>query len=115
MKPYLPYLYLCCAVALEVIATSALKASNSFTNLVPSVIMVVGYGIGFFFLSLVMRSIPVGVTYALWSGLGIVLITLLSAYLFKEMLDAAALIGMGFIIAGIVIIQLYSKVGQTGA
>lgn len=114
MTPFMPYVYLVIAVGLEVIATSALKASNSFTNLLPTVVMVVGYLVSFYLLSLVMRSIPVGITYALWSGLGIVSICVLSSVLFKEVLDLPAIIGLGFIIAGIVIVQVFSKVSHGG-
>lgn len=109
LTPYLPYLYLALAVAAEVVGTTALKASMSFTKLVPTITLAVAYLIAFFFMSLVMRSLPVGITYALWSALGIVLITIASVYLFDEVLDLPAIIGIIMIISGIVIIQLFSK------
>lgn len=114
MKPFLPYIFLFIAVSLEVIGTTALKASNSFTNLLPTVLTIISYVVGFYVLSLVMRTLPVGITYALWSGLGIILITILSSFVFKEIMDAPAVIGMGFIITGIIIIQLFSKHGHAG-
>ena len=113
MKPLLPYIFLLVAVSLEVVGTTALKASNSFTNLVPTMITIVAYIVGFYMLSLVMRTMPVGITYALWSGLGIILITVLSTFVFKEIMDFPALIGMGFIILGIAIIQLFSSHGYS--
>ncbi len=103
------YLYLLVAIVTEVIATNALKASDGFTRLWPSSITVVGYLVSFYFLALVLKTIPVGVAYAIWSGAGIVLITLIAMVLFKQVPDAAALAGMGLIIAGVVVIQLFSK------
>lgn len=103
------YLYLALAIAAEVIATSALKASAEFSKLWPSVIVVVGYCVAFYFLALVLRTIPVGISYAIWSGLGIVLITLAGIVLYKEIPDVPALIGMGLIIAGVIVINLFSK------
>lgn len=102
------YLYLFIAIIAEVIATSALKASESFTKLWPSVTVVVGYGFSFFLLGLVLKTIPVGVTYAVWSGVGIVLITLVGIRLFKQIPDVPAIIGMGLIIAGVAVIHLFS-------
>ncbi len=103
------YLYLALAIAAEVIATSALKASAEFSKLWPSVIVVVGYCVAFYFLALVLRTIPVGISYAIWSGLGIVFITLVGIVLYKEIPDVPALIGMGLIIAGVIVINLFSK------
>ncbi len=103
------YIYLSLAIIAEVIATSAIKASNEFTNIIPSLIVVVGYGVSFYLLSLVLRTIPVGVTYAMWSGLGIVLVTLVSMILYNETPDLPAIIGMATIILGVVIINLFSK------
>ena len=102
------YLYLTIAIVAEVIATSALKASEGFTNLIPSLIVTVGYGIAFYFLSLVLKTIPVGIAYAIWSGLGIVLISVIGLMLFQQKLDLAAIIGMGLIIAGVVVINVFS-------
>ncbi|MDH3997634.1 MAG: multidrug efflux SMR transporter [Desulfuromonadales bacterium] len=103
------YLYLAIAIIAEVIGTSALKASEEFTRLGPSVIVVVGYGLAFYFMTLVLRTLPVGVTYAIWSGLGIVLVTLAGMVLYKQIPDAAAIFGMGLIVAGVLVINLFSN------
>ena len=103
------YFYLAIAIVAEVIATSALKASTEFTKLVPSILVVVGYAVAFYFLTLVLRTIPVGISYAIWSGLGIVLITLVGIFFYKEIPDVPALMGMGLIIAGVIVINLFSK------
>ena len=97
------------AIVAEVIATSALKASDGFTKLLPSVITVLGYGVAFYCLSLTLKHIPVGVAYAVWSGLGVVLITAVSWVLFGQKLDAPALIGMGLIVAGVIVMNVFSK------
>jgi small multidrug resistance pump len=103
------WIYLTVAIVLEVIATSALKASDGFTRLMPSVVVVVGYAAAFFLLSLTLRSMPVGVVYAVWSGVGVVLITLVGWLVFKQNLDAPALIGIGLIAAGVVVLNFFSK------
>ncbi|MCW0234149.1 MAG: SMR family transporter [Ferrovibrio sp.] len=103
------YLYLGIAIFAEVIATSLLKASAEFTKVWPSIGTVVGYGIAFYCLSLALRSIPVGITYAIWSGIGIVLIAAIGWIVYGEKLDAAALLGCGLIIAGVAVINLFSK------
>jgi len=103
------WLYLSIAIVCEVIATSALKASEGFTRLVPSILVVVGYGIALYLLSLTLRTIPVGVAYAVWSGVGVVLITLVGWLVFKQALDAPALIGIGLIGAGVVVLNVFSK------
>jgi small multidrug resistance pump len=103
------YLYLAIAIIAEVIATSALKASEGFSQLWPSVVVVVGYGAAFYFLSLVLRTIPVGIAYAIWAGVGIVLITIVGAILFRQLPDLAAIIGMGLIVAGVAVINIFSK------
>ena len=103
------YLYLGIAVAAEVIATSALKASDGFTRLLPSLVVVVGYGIAFYFLSLVLKTVPVGVAYAIWSGAGIVLIGLIGWLVLMQPLDLPAMLGMGLIVAGVAVIQLFSR------
>ncbi|HEY7670260.1 MAG TPA: multidrug efflux SMR transporter [Hyphomicrobium sp.] len=102
------YLYLAIAIVSEVIGTAALKASEEFTRLVPSLIVVVGYALAFYFLTLTLRTIPVGVAYALWAGVGIVLICLASFILYKQTLDAPALIGVGLIAAGVILINGFS-------
>ena len=93
----------------EVIATSALKASEGFSKLWASIVVVVGYGIAFYFLSLTLRSIPVGVAYAIWSGLGVVLIALVGWFAFGQKLDLAASIGVSLIVAGVVVMNVFSK------
>jgi len=104
------WMFLSMAIVAEVIATSSLKASAEFTKFWPSVIVVVGYAIAFYFLSLTLRSIPVGIAYAVWSGLGIVLVSLVGWWLYNQTLDLASIIGMGLIIAGVLVINLFSKV-----
>ena len=103
------YIYLAIAIVAEVIATSALKASEEFTKLIPSLIVIVGYGVAFYFLTLVLRTIPVGITYAVWAGLGIVLVALAGAILYNQIPDIPAAIGMGLIVAGVVVINVFSK------
>jgi len=93
----------------EVVATSALNASNQFTKWVPSVIAVIGYGLAFYFLSLTLRSMPIGLVYAVWSGVGIVLVALVGIVFFKQIPDLPAIIGMVLIIAGVLIMNLLSK------
>lgn len=97
------------AIVAEVIGTSALKASEGFTRAGPSLLVVVGYAVAFYCLSLVLKSIPVGVAYAIWSGLGIVLITLAAFLLYGQRIDLAGLIGMGLIVAGVVVLNVFSK------
>lgn len=97
------------AIVAEVIGTTALKASDNFTRLAPSLIVVVGYGVAFYCLSLVLKSVPVGIAYAVWSGLGIVLITAVAWLLYGQRIDLAGLIGMGLIIAGVVVLNVFSK------
>jgi small multidrug resistance pump len=102
------YLYLAIAIVSEVIGTAALKASNEFTNLVPSLIVVAGYASAFYFLTLTLRTIPVGIAYAIWAGAGIVLICLVSWILYKQSLDAPAMLGIALIAAGVVLINGFS-------
>lgn len=97
------------AIVAEVAATTSLKACQEFTKPIPSVIVIVGYGIAFYFMTLVLRYIPIGITYALWSGLGIVLVAVIGAVVYKEIPDLPAVIGMGLIIAGVITINLLSK------
>lgn len=103
------YLYLAIAIVAEVAATTSLKASQEFTKLLPSLIVIVGYGIAFYFMTLVLRYIPIGITYALWSGLGIILVAVVGAVVYREVPDLPALIGMGLIIAGVITINVLSK------
>jgi len=104
-----PWLLLALAIVAEVIATTSLKASDGFTRALPSVIVVVGYGVSFYCLSLVLHHIPVGVTYAVWSGLGIVLITVAAFVLYGQRIDGPGLLGMGLIIAGVLVLHLWSR------
>jgi small multidrug resistance pump len=102
------YVYLAIAILGEVMATSTLKATEEFTRFWPSVLVVAGYGLAFFFLTLVLRSIPVGVAYAIWSGLGIVLVTLAGVVFYRQIPDLPAILGMLLILMGVVVIQLFS-------
>lgn len=101
--------FLVTAVAFEVMATSALKESNGFTRLLPSLAAVAGYALAFYFLSLPLRTLPVGVVYAIWCGAGIVLITAIGWIWFKQALDGPALAGIGLILAGVIVVSLFSK------
>ena len=103
------YAYLAIAIIAEVLATTSLKASAEFTKLIPSLIVIVGYAVAFYFMTLVLRFIPVGITYAVWSGLGIVLVAIVGAIAYKEFPDMPAVIGMAFIVAGVVIINVFSQ------
>lgn len=103
------YLFLAAAILAEVVATSALKGSEGFTRVWPSVLTVAGYLLSFYLLSLTLRTIPIGIAYAIWSGTGIVLISVIAFLLYGQKLDGAALAGMGLIIAGVAVINLFSK------
>ena len=103
------WLFLGLAIISEVIATTALKASESFTKPLPSLIVAIGYGAAFYLLSLTLKSIPIGIAYALWSGLGIGLITLIGWQFYGQKLDTPGLIGLGLIMAGIFILNFFSK------
>jgi small multidrug resistance pump len=103
------YLYLTIAIVAEVIGTVTLKSTDNFTKLAPSCVVVVCYGIAFFMLSLIVRSMPVGIVYAIWSGAGIVLVTITGAIWLGQSLDFAATIGIALILAGVVIVNLFSK------
>ncbi|MDH6229452.1 small multidrug resistance pump [Mesorhizobium soli] len=106
---YWNYGYLVIAIIFEVLATTALKETHGFTRLLPSLVTVTGYALAFYFLSLTLRIMPVGVVYALWCGAGIILITAIGWVWFRQALDVPALIGMGFIMVGVGIINLFSK------
>lgn len=97
------------AILAEVVGTSAMKASEGFSKVLPSLITVVFYGIAFYLLSLTLRSIPVGIAYAVWSGVGIVLISLAAWVLYGQKLDPAGLIGIGLIISGVIVLNVFSK------
>ncbi|NTZ87062.1 multidrug efflux SMR transporter [Burkholderia metallica] len=103
------YAWLAIAIVAEVIGTSALRAADGFTRLWPSVLVVAGYGVAFYCLSITLRTMPVGIIYAVWSGAGIVLITLVAMLLYRQVPDVPAVIGLGLIIAGVVVLNLFSK------
>jgi small multidrug resistance pump len=103
------WLYLAIAIVSEVIATSALKAADGFTRWGPSVLVVVGYASAFYFLSLTLRSIPLGIVYAIWAGVGIALIALVGWIVYDQSLDLWALLGIGLIVAGVVVLNVFSK------
>ena len=103
------YLFLTIAIIAEVAATSALKASDEFTKMIPTMIVIVGYGTAFYFMALVFRVLPIGITYAIWSGFGIVLVAIAGFLFFKQTLDIPAVIGIGLIISGVVVINIFSK------
>ena len=103
------WLALAIAIVAEVIGTTALKASNEFTRLWPSLIVVAGYGTAFYFMALSMRVLPVGIMYAIWSGMGIVLVSIIGWVVYRQVLDTPAIIGMGLIIAGAIVINVFSK------
>lgn len=104
----MPYLILFLAVAAETIGTTALQASQQFSRLVPSLIVIVAYGTSFALLGWVLKYLPVGVAYAIWSGLGIVFIAIIGRVVFGQVLDLAAIAGMGLILAGLLVIHLFS-------
>ncbi len=105
-----PWAYLGLAIAAEVVATSALNASEGFSRFWPSALVVLGYGLSFYLLSLTLKSIPLGVVYAVWSGLGIVLIALVAYLMYGQRLDLPALLGIALILSGVVIIHRFSSV-----
>ncbi|MCC9043005.1 multidrug efflux SMR transporter [Myroides sp. M-43] len=102
-------IFLLIAILLETIATTSLKASEGFTKVVPAAITLIGYAGAFYLLSLTLRTIPIGIAYALWSGIGIVLVTIAAYFLYKQKLDTPALLGIALIIIGVLVIQLFSK------
>ena len=103
------YLFLLAAIVAEVIGTSALKAANGFTNPLPSLVVALGYAAAFYFLSL---TLPVGVAYAIWSGLGIVLISIVGWVVYRQTLDVPALVGMALIVSGVIVINAFSRAGH---
>ncbi|WP_416340400.1 DMT family transporter [Paraburkholderia sp.] len=104
-----PYALLAIAIVAEVIATSAMRASEGFSRLLPATVVVIGYGIAFYCLSLTLKTIPVGIVYAVWSGAGIVLITLVALVLYRQVPDVPAIIGLGLIVAGVAVLNMFSK------
>ena len=105
------YIYLILAIVFEIIATTFLKKSEEFSKLIPSLVTIVGYSAAFYFLSLTLRHIPIGITYAIWSGVGIICITIIGVVAFKQVPDPPAIIGIALIVIGVIIINLFSKMG----
>lgn len=105
------WLFLAVAIAGEVVATSALKSSHGFTRLLPSVVVVTGYSIAFYFLSLALKAIPVGVAYAVWAGAGIALVTAIAWWVHGQRLDVWGFVGIGLIVSGVAVLNLLSKTG----
>lgn len=103
------YWYLAVAIITEVVATSALKASAEFTKLLPSLIVIAGYALSFYFMTLTLRTIPVGITYAIWSGFGLVLVTIVGVFLYEQVLNIPTILGMCLVILGVVVIHIFSK------
>ncbi|WP_028534500.1 SMR family transporter [Paludibacterium yongneupense] len=103
------YVYLAIAIVAEVTATTALKATLGFTRLAPSLVTVAGYTLAFWSLSLTLRTIPTGIAYAIWSGVGIVLVSAISWVVYKQRLDLPAIIGLALIIAGVIVVNVFSK------
>ena len=108
------YAYLAIAIVCEVIATTSLKASDGFSLPIPSAIVVVGYSASFYFLALVLKTIPVGIAYSIWAGLGIVLVSILGSIVYRQIPDLPAMLGMGLIIGGVLVIHLFSNSIHTG-
>ena len=106
------YLYLALAIIGEVAGTSALKASDQFTKIVPSMVVILGYGMAFYFLSIVVKSIPLGISYAIWSGLGIVLVSIVGIFFYKHIPDLPRVIGMLLIILRVLVIHLFSETAK---
>ena len=103
------WLYLTIAIVSEVVATSALKATAGFTQWAPSLLVVAGYASAFYFLSLTLRTMSIGIVYAVWSGAGVALISLVGWAVYRQSLDTAALIGIALIVAGVIVLNLFSK------
>ncbi len=102
-------MYLTMAIVAEMIATTMLKASEGFTRLWPTLVVVVGYAVAFWGLSMVVKTMPLGIVYAIWSGMGIVLVSIAAVFIYQQKLDLPAVIGMGLIVAGVLVINLLSK------
>ena len=102
------YLYLAIAIISEVVATSALKSTTGFTRLMPTIVVVIGYGTAFYFLSLCLQRIPIGVAYAIWAGVGIGLMAIMGLVVHDQRLDLAGVVGIGLIAAGVVVINVFS-------
>ncbi len=104
------YVYLAIAIIAEVTATSTLKLTEEFTKPIPSLVVIIAFGVSLYFMTLTLRTLPVGIMYAFWSGFGIILVTIIGMLIYKQVPDLAAIIGITLIITGVVIISLYSKI-----
>lgn len=105
----MPYIILVVAIMIEVAATTLLKTTENFTKLIPSILVIAGYASSIYLLTLVLKSIPVGIAYAIWAGVGIALVAIAAAITFKQIPDLAAILGISLIIAGVIILNLFSK------
>lgn len=103
------YLFLGIAIAAEVIATTSMKALDGFNKPLPLLLVVAGYGLSLWLLSLVVKTIPIGIAYAVWAGLGIVMVSIAALFLYQQKLDPPAIVGMSLIVGGVVVIQLFSS------
>ncbi|MBJ2246178.1 MULTISPECIES: DMT family transporter [Pseudomonas] len=103
------YIYLAIAICSEVVATVSMKAVKGLSTPIPLLLMIVGYGVAFWMLTLVVRTVPVGVAYAVWAGLGIVMVSVAALFIYGQKLDVPAMLGMALIVLGVVVIQLFSK------
>ena len=103
------YYYLAIAICSEVIATGSMKAIKGWSTPIPLLLVIVGYGVAFWMLTLVVRTVPVGVAYAVWAGMGIVMVSIAALFIYGQKLDLPAMLGMGLIVLGVVVIQLFSK------
>lgn len=103
------WFYLTVAILSEVIATSALKAAEGFTNPLPTAVVIVGFALAFYFLSLALRAIPLGVAYAVWSGVGVALVSIVGWIVYRQALDIGAIVGIGLIVAGVLVLNLFSR------
>ena len=106
------WLFLAVAIISEVIATSALKSAEGFTRLAPSLIVIIGYASAFYFLSLTLRTIPLGIAYAIWSGVGVALVSIVGLFIYHQTLNTGAMIGIAIIILGVIVLSLYSTTGH---
>ncbi len=104
------YLYLFIAIVFEVVATIALKESHGFTKIIPSLLVVIGYSIAFYLLTIIVQKMPLSVAYGIWSGVGLLTVMLISVYWYKQVLDLSAYLGIGFILLGVILIRFFSNI-----
>jgi small multidrug resistance pump len=103
------WLYLSIAILSEVIATSALKAAEGFSHPLPTALVIAGYALAFYFLSLALRAIPLGIAYAIWSGIGVALVSIVGWVVYRQALDLGAIVGIALIVAGVLVLNLFSR------